>query len=63
MSSFLSWIGCNSMYILCFHNFDFKIGLSHKLAYNGYYGILLSLAIPLLLTLIYTKIIKKNMNF
>lgn len=64
----LSWIGCNSMYILCFHNIDFKIGLTHRLAYNNVSSIALSILVPLIFTFLFRlyrsrlSLIKLNIN-
>ncbi len=63
-SGFLSWIGKNSMYILCFHLIDLNVGISSLLTYyyNLYYlfDIILKIIIPLLST--YLFVIIKNIT-
>lgn len=50
-----SWIGRNSMYILCFHLMDLNIGISYKLTASMHEGftILSMLLVPLVCTLLF----------
>lgn len=60
LSDMLSWIGRNSMYILCCHLIDLNIGISSKLTQNFHRLTLIisMLVIPLISTLMYVCIKK-----
>lgn len=52
-----SWIGANSLYIFCFHAIENDCGIARQLSVTGntYVVIILSLLIPVIGTLIFTK--------
>lgn len=64
ISKYISWIGKNSMYILCFHLIDLTFGISSLATYAGtkIITILLRIIIPLLATVCYVKIKQKHIK-
>lgn len=64
ISKYISWIGKNSMYILCFHLIDLTFGISSLATYadNKIITILLRILIPLFATVCYIKIKQKHIK-
>lgn len=60
-SGILTWIGKNSMYILCFHLIDLHFGVSNKLMHNNHHIFIIvsMLIIPIIATFLYVNIKKK----